>query len=58
MKEGISVVATEVRTVFETGEPGWITNSISSVTSGQAFSLEPGEQEKNADEAHDAPHSR
>src|SRR4051812_18019 len=35
---GISVVATEVRTVFETGEPGWTTGSISSVTSGQAFS--------------------
>jgi ABC-type Fe3+ transport system permease subunit len=45
---GISVVATEVRTVFETGEPGWTTGAISSVQTGQAFSLAPGDQEKNA----------
>jgi sugar lactone lactonase YvrE/ABC-type maltose transport system permease subunit len=42
------VVATEVRTVFETGEPGWTTGAISAVQSGQPFSLEPGEQRRNA----------
>jgi sugar lactone lactonase YvrE/ABC-type glycerol-3-phosphate transport system permease component len=45
---GISVVATEVRTVFETGEPGWTTGAISSVKTGQAFSLTRGEQQRNA----------
>jgi ABC-type Fe3+ transport system permease subunit/sugar lactone lactonase YvrE len=45
---GISVVATEVRTVFETGEPGWTTGAISSVKTGTAFSLSPGDQERNA----------
>ncbi|HEY7119428.1 MAG TPA: 6-bladed beta-propeller [Tepidisphaeraceae bacterium] len=45
---GISVVATEVRTVFETGEPGWRTGAISSVKTGQAFSLSPADQQKNA----------
>jgi DNA-binding beta-propeller fold protein YncE len=45
---GISVVATEVRTVFETGEPGWTTGAISAVQSGQAFSLSRSDQKRNA----------
>jgi ABC-type Fe3+ transport system permease subunit/sugar lactone lactonase YvrE len=45
---GISVVATEVRTVFETGEPGWTTGAISSVQTGQALALTRSEQSRNA----------
>ena len=42
---GISVVATEVRTVFETGSPGLATGSIAAVQSGM---VAPGEQRRNA----------
>jgi ABC-type Fe3+ transport system permease subunit/sugar lactone lactonase YvrE len=45
---GISVVATEVRTVFETGQVGWTTSAISNVQSGQAFTLERTDQQRNA----------
>jgi ABC-type Fe3+ transport system permease subunit/sugar lactone lactonase YvrE len=45
---GISVVATEVRTVFETGQVGLTTGAISSVTSGQSFSLPRSDQQHNA----------
>ena len=42
---GISVVATEVRTVFETGSPGLATGSIAAVQSGM---VAPGDQRRNA----------
>ena len=45
---GISVVATEVRTVFETGQVGLTTGAISAVTSGQFFSAPRSDQEHNA----------
>jgi ABC-type Fe3+ transport system permease subunit len=45
---GISVVATEVRTVFETGQVGLTTGAISSVTSGQMFFAPRSDQQRNA----------
>ena len=45
---GISVVATEVRTVFETGEVGLNTGAIASVQSGTGFTLSPSDQAHNA----------
>jgi ABC-type Fe3+ transport system permease subunit len=45
---GISVVATEVRTVFETGQVGLWTGALATVQSGQGISLPPADQQKNA----------
>jgi ABC-type Fe3+ transport system permease subunit/DNA-binding beta-propeller fold protein YncE len=45
---GISVVATEVRTVFETGQVGLWTGAVATVKTGQGISLPPADQQKNA----------
>jgi ABC-type Fe3+ transport system permease subunit/DNA-binding beta-propeller fold protein YncE len=45
---GISVVATEVRTVFETGQAGSMTNAIAAVQSGQVWNFSRSDQEHNA----------
>ncbi len=45
---GISVVATEVRTVFETGQAGSMTNAIAGVKAGMSGSFEITDQHRNA----------